>query len=412
MQAHQKEGPLAGVRVIEVGVWHAGPGAAAILGDLGATVIKVESLEGDPERYHGGFGSVEAGAPVKKDGWNILFEMSNRNKRNISLDLKRPEARGVLEDLIRTADIFITNHRQSTVAKLKLDYDSLRTVNERLVHVSISAFGDTGPLAAEGGFDTLAQAYSGMLFIANRVPTPLLLVILDQLTAITATHAAMAALVSRELHGKGQAVHASLYGSATWLQHANLLVTSLVEGAGDFSRERYEVPAFQNTFQAGDGDWMVFTSDLDKFWRPFTVAVDRPDLAEDPRFATQAQRSAANAELIAEMDELFRQRGRDEWVQILRAHGLLVAPVRTYADVVRDEQARANGFMVDFEHSLLGKVSVPGYPVRFSASQVGPRSEAGSLGQHTISVLRDLEYDETRIAELLESGAVQVPPAV
>src|SRR5829696_3615143 len=306
-------GPLSGVRVIDMGVWHAGPGATAILGDLGADVIKVEAPAGDPERMNGRFGKMAGmDLPLVLPDWNMLFEMSNRGKRGIVLDVKRDEARAVLHRLVASADIFLTNIRRSTQPRLGLDFESLRPFNERLVYVSVSAFGEEGPYADLGGFDPLGQAVSGMaMMTGGEEPRLIEMIVLDQLTSITASHAALAGLVARDRTGEAQAIYTSLYGAATWLQHANLLATSWVGKKIDLAWDRTMVSPLRSTFRCKDDAWIIGTNHPPKkYWEPFCQAIGRTDLMTDPRFDEHEKRVGRAPELIGELDETFLERPR------------------------------------------------------------------------------------------------------
>ncbi len=210
-------GPLEGIRVVEYAIWHAGPGASAILGDMGAEVIKIETLSGDPERSAKQLGSVKFDVQGNSD-WSFLFELSNRNKKGICLDIQTPQGREIFHRLVKTADVFLTNLRNSTKPRLGIDYESIRKINPQIIHAGVSGFGVKGPFSDVGAFDPMGQAVSGMLYLTgDDEPVMLQTVVLDQMTSITASHAILTALFYRERHGIGQEVHVSLYSSALWL---------------------------------------------------------------------------------------------------------------------------------------------------------------------------------------------------
>jgi crotonobetainyl-CoA:carnitine CoA-transferase CaiB-like acyl-CoA transferase len=401
-------GPLSGVRVVDMGIWHAGPGGAAILGDLGADVIKVEAPGGDPERIHGRFGRM-AGMelPLVLPDWSMLFEMSNRSKRGIVLDMKSESSRPVLERLVAGADIVTTNVRLSTQARLGVDFESLRTYNDRLVYVNVSGYGETGPYADLGGFDPLGQAVSGMaMMTGDDEPRPVEMIVLDQLTSITASHAALAGLVARDRTGEAQAVYTSLYGAATWLQHANLLATSWVGRKIELAWDRSIVSPLRSTFRCQGDDWIIGTNHPpEKYWEPFCRAIDRVDLLVDERFDQHEKRVQRSAELIAVLDETFVTRSRDDWLERLHDAGLLFAPVNSLQDVLVDEQAVVNGYVRNLEHPLLGELTVPGYPARFEGLAAGTQCPAPRLGQHTADVLAELGFSADEVTELREAGA-------
>lgn len=408
------QGPLHGVRVVEVGVWHAGPGAGAILADLGADVVKVETLEGEPERYQGNFGPMD-NARRKLRNWSTLYEFSNRNKKSVTVDFTTPDGRAILDELIARADVFVTNLRAPTKAKLGLEYESLLEVNPHLIHVNVSGFGKHGPMARAGGWDPLGQAISGMMYISgDEEPSLVQMIILDQLGAIAASHAAVTALFARGRDGGPQEVHTSLYGSAVWLTHMNILAESLMDGKVDISWDRRRNPVLRTTFRCGDGRWLMGTSHPEeKYWKSFCEALGRPDLAEDPRYATVESRGKRLEELYEILDACMLTRSREEWLTVLAAHGVMFAPVNSTKDVLTDEQAAVNNYMVDFEHRALGLIRIPGFPIEFSDYEAGPRAEAPELGEHTVTVLEELGREPSEIERLLAEGVIgeHVPAA-
>jgi formyl-CoA transferase len=400
----RRDGPLSGVRVVECGVWHAGPGAGAILGDLGAEVIKIETLDGDPERYSP-FGGPDI-EPPDYPRWNSLFEMSNRNKRSICLDLGTPDGYEILAELVRGADVFLTNLRKPSKKKLGIDYESLAQYNQGLVHVNVSGFGAEGPMADVGAFDPLGQAISGMAFLTGaEEPALVQVIILDQLTAITASHAAITALYARDRSAAGQEIDVSLYGAALWVMYANLYTTGLYNEEIKIYGPRTTMPALRSMYRCADGRWLMASlNPEDKYWPSLCVAIGRPELRDDPRFATAGARKAANSELTAILDTCFLEMPRAEWIERLHAHGLLFAPLNKVADVLADPQALANGYVEEFDHPYLGRSPIPGYPARFSATPAGTRRASPRLGEHTTEILTELGLSPERIAELKEKG--------
>jgi crotonobetainyl-CoA:carnitine CoA-transferase CaiB-like acyl-CoA transferase len=398
--------PLEGIRVVEFGVWHAGPGAGAILGDLGAEVIKIESLAGDPERKQGNFGPINTRS-VDRDDWCVLFDMSNRNKKSLCIDIARPEGYEVLRRLVEKADVFMTNLRNDTTVRYRVDYESIRLINPTIVHLGVSAYGAKGPLANEGGFDSLGQAISGLLFLRDQDdPAPLQALILDQLAAITASHAAITALLSRTLTGEGQSVHTSLYGAATWMTHANLLFTSALKKNLDLTTfDRRKNSPLRTTFKCGDGRWVMSTNHPEHVhWPTLCRAIGLPGLVDDPRFTTREDRLEHSDALFDVLDAKFREKTSREWIELARAEGLMFTPIQRVGDVLTDEQARANGYVVDFRHEYLGELAVPGFPVEFSGAEAGMQSRAPERGEHSREVLEAVGYSPEEIERLHSSG--------
>ena len=400
--------PLQGIRVVEYGIWHAGPGAGAILGDMGAEVIKVETLKGDPERMARGLGTVRFDHARAKD-WSFLFEFSNRNKKGICLDIGKEKGREAFDRLVESADVFLTNLRNSTKPKLGIDYKTLSRINPKIVHASVSGFGLKGPMSDIGAFDPMGQAISGMMFLTdNDEPVLLQTVILDQMTSIAAAYAVLSALLVRERQGVGQEVHVSLYSSALWLMHANLLVTGLLKSNPMMGWDRFKNPPLRNCYRCKDGNWVMGTHNPeDKYWPTFCRITGQSHLQEDPRYADEIARTRNAADLIPLMDEIFLTRTRDEWMDLFRENGLMFAPVQRIDEVLTDPQAVENDYVVDFHHPILGKVKMPGFPVTYSANRAGTEALAPGLGEHTESVLGEIGYGKKEIESLKKEGAAQ-----
>ncbi len=396
--------PLDGITVVEVGVWHAGPGAAAILGDLGAHVIKVENIEGDPERGEGGTLTLKSQA-IDTPGWSLMFELSNRNKRSIALDLRSDQGREILQILVETADVFITNLRPGAKRKLGIDYETLAALNRRLVHVNVSGFGSEGPLAEEGAFDTLGQALAGMFYVTgHKVPQPLPVVVVDQLTAQNAAQAAVTALLARERSGgEGQDVHVSLYGSGALLWSAQLLWEAALDSKPIVTYDRIQKTPLLSVYRCKDDHWIVGTNPGRALWPTFAEAIGAPELGATP---WNVDDRASQEALYAAIDPLMLERTAAEWVAHLRSKGLLFAPVQDFEQVLADEQARANGYVVEHDHPRLGNIPLPGSPFAFGKQLTSQWNPAPDLGADTDAILRNLGYDSDEIAEMRAQRAV------
>jgi len=408
MEKQKQPRPLEGIRVVEYAIWHAGPGAGAILGDMGAEVIKIESFKGDPERLAKGLGAIRFDDEKTRD-WSFLFELSNRNKKGICLDIKKEKGRKVFNRLIKSADVFLTNLRNSTKPKLGIDYKSLKDINPKIIHASVSGFGLKGPMSDIGAFDPMGQAISGMMFLTD-TDEPILLqtVVLDQMTSIAASYAILSALLVRERQGIGQEVHVSLYSAALWLIHANLLVTGLLKSNPVKTWDRFVNPPMRNCYRCKDGNWIMGTHNPEgKYWPIFCELTQQTHLLDDPRYADEDGRAKNGTELIPLMDKVFLTRTRDEWMVMFRENGLMFAPVQKMKEVLTDPQAVANDYVMDFDHPIFGKVKMPGFPITYSANRAGTETLAPDLGEHTESVLEDIGYDKEEIESLKEEGAIK-----
>jgi len=402
----QRKGPLAGIRVVEYGVFHAGPGAGAILGDLGADVIKIEAAAGDPERYWTVVGGLDISVP---SGESIMYEVSNRNKRGICLDIKKKEGLAVLHRLVSGADVFLTNLRRNTKKVLEIDYTALRRVKPDLIHASVSGYGPAGPAGNIGAFDPLGQARSGMMFLHDpERPALIHLAVLDQATAISMSHAILAALFVRERHGVGQAVDTSLYSSALWLMHANLVTASLLSVDAGMSWVREKNSPLRNNFRCRDGGWIIGVHHPEsKYWETFCQATGQEPLLADPRYADSGSRQEHVKELVALFDTVIATRERSAWMEIFEQHGLMFTPIQTVKEVLSDPQALVNDYVVEFDHPELGKVKIPGYPAGFSECAAGTRSHAPGIGEHTLAILKEAGYSDEDIEALKEGGVVR-----
>jgi crotonobetainyl-CoA:carnitine CoA-transferase CaiB-like acyl-CoA transferase len=399
--------PLEGIKVVEYGVFHAGPGASSILGDLGADVVKIESGLGDPERNWTRLGRIDMSLP---NGENIFFHISNRNKKGIYLDIEKKKGREIFHRLIKEADVFVTNLRKSTKTKLGIDYESLRPVNPQIIHANVSGYGPEGPMKDLGAYDPLGQARSGLMYVSG-APDPVLLHggVMDQATAIAASHAILTALLVRERSGIGQEVHVSLYGTGLWLMYPNIMLSSVMSlGPKDISPNRYDHSPVRNLFRCKDEKWIMVTHHPEeKYWPLFCKATGQSALLADPRFKDNSGRKVHSAELVAIFDKVFATKTQDEWVEILLKEKLMVCAVLNINEIQDDPQARASGYVVDFKDRVFGDVTIPGYPIHFSANRAGTRSFAMTLGEHTDLVMRQIGYTDPEIEELKKEGVIK-----
>ena len=399
-------GPLDGIRIVEYGVFHAGPGGNAILGDLGADIIKIETFAGDPERY---WTKVAGNDFSLKNNESLIFDASNRNKKGICLDIKQKKGREIFDRLVKNADVFLTNLRKSTKAKMGLDYEAISKLNPNIIYASVSGYGTEGPMSDLGAFDPLGSARSGMMYVAgNPEPQLLHIGILDQTTAITVSHAIITALLDRERRGVGQEVHISLYATGLWMQYMNLLIAGVFSINPCTIGDRTKHSPLRNRFCCKDGNWIFGTHHPEnKYWKTFCEVTGQTQLLEDGRYTTENGAPANYAELNEIFDKVFATRTSAEWMEKFLPHGLMFCAVQNILDVKTDPQALANDYLVPFEHPHQGTIQIPGYPIKFSGCHAGTRAAAPQLGEHTNLVLQEAGFSVEEIERLRDEGVVK-----
>ena len=400
--------PLDGIRVIDWTIWQQGPVATAMLGDLGAEVIKIEErVGGDPGR-----GILRAAGADTGSRPNWYFEANNRNKKSLTLDLKQDAAREIVHKLVARSDVFVQNFRKGVAARLGLDYETLRAINPRLIYASATGYGPEGPDSADPSFDQLGLARSGIMNAVGEPDMPPLGVaggIADQMGAVMLAYGVLAALLAREKHGVGQRVDASHLGSMAWLQGLSLSMRLMMGIAMPRQARASAGNPLWNHYKCRDGSWLALGMlQPDRYWADFTVAIGRPELAADERFADLRSRGRNAQACVAILDQAFAQKDRDEWLKILREGGdFIFTIVNRVDDLPDDPQVRANDYVVDFEHPQHGNIQVVGVPVRLSETPGQVRLPAPEFGQHTEEILTELlDYDWDEISALREREVI------
>ncbi len=385
--------PLEGVRVLDWTIWQQGPVATAMLGDLGAEVIKIEERErGDPGR---GMKRVRGLSAEMAEGRNFYFETNNRNKKSMTLDVRKEGAREVVYRLVEKCDVFVQNFRQGVAAKWGLDYATLSRRNPRLIYATASGYGPLGPDSREPAMDYLGLARSGIMnAMGEPGMDPLGVVggIADQMGAIVTAYGVLAAVVARERFGVGQEVDVSHLGSMTALQALNVAAVCLL---GRELPRQERATAFNplwNHYKCGDGRWLALAHlQPDRYWPDFCRALGIEELEHDPRFEDAQRREENAGVLVGILDEIFATRGCDEWLAHLKKAGDFIATrVNTVTDLVTDPQIIENEYIQDFDHPVLGKIKVVGLPVRLSKTPGAVRLAAPDFGQHTEEVLQEV----------------------
>ena len=401
--------PLDGIRVIDWTIWQQGPVASAMLGDLGAEVIKIEErVGGDPGR-----GILRAAGVDVSDRPNWYFEANNRNKKSLTLDLKKPRAQQIVAELVEKSDVFVQNFRQGVAARLGLDYETLSQRNARLIYASASGYGPKGPDSGEPSFDQLGLARSGIMLAAGEPNMPPLGIaggIADQMGAVMLSYGVLAALLARDRHGMGQKVEASHLGSMMMLQGLSLAMKLMMGIAMPRQARARAGNPLWNHYRCRDGRWLALAMlQPDRYWTDFTAVIGRPDLAGDERFADMRVRAQHAEEAVAILDEAFASRDRDEWVKVLRESpgDFIYTIVNSVDELPEDPQVRANDYIVDFEHPQFGTIQLLGMPFGLSETPGQVRTPAPEFGQHTEEVLADvLGYDWDEIGSLRQQEVI------
>jgi crotonobetainyl-CoA:carnitine CoA-transferase CaiB-like acyl-CoA transferase len=404
---------MEGIKVLEMSIGQVGPVGGAMLGDLGAEVVKIEEPKsGDWGRYFQILGTKEPKSPY------AYWENNNRNKRSLAIDLKKEGARDVIYRLAKNCDVFLTNYRPVALEKLGMDYPSLSAHNPGIIYARATGYGTKGPDAGLRVTDLAAQARGGIMTItsgSNGSPGRIGSGMADQLGGIFLAYGTLAALLARERTGVGQEVDTSMLASQMalgsvmlqlFLFRGDLSLSPNVMAAQD--RECANNPLF-NYYQCKDDRWICISMPAtDPVWPDFCRVLEIQDLEKDPRFDTHENRTAVNGrELIAVLDRIFATRSSAEWEKILRELIIPVAVVKNYAEVASDPQVIANNYIVDFEHPTAGDVKYVGLPVQLSKTPGRIRRPAPELGQHTEEILQSLgSYSWEEITGLKDKGII------
>jgi crotonobetainyl-CoA:carnitine CoA-transferase CaiB-like acyl-CoA transferase len=378
----------------------AGPFCGALLGDMGADVIKVEDTQtGDESRTW----------PPHKDGEAVGYLVNNRNKRGICVDLKTADGVEIVRRLARRADVLIENFRTGTMEEFGLAWDALAADNPRLVYCSVSAFGRTGPRAASAGYEALMQAFSGIMSITGEpggAPVRCGVSFLDLTTGIICAFGVVNALLAREKTGRGQRVDGSLLETAIGLlnfQAEGYLLAGAVPRA--LGSAHPSLSPYRN-FRCRDGQWIFIAGANERLWKRLAEALDLGWMTTDPRFATNPERVKHRAELERIVGEAIEGWDREPLLKHLEEAGAPAAPVNTVDQVLTDAQTATRGVIRTMAHPRLGEIPVVGMPVAFSGMDPAIRRPAPQRGEHTDEVLAEYGYSREEIARLRERKVV------
>ena len=394
-------GALDGLIVLDLSRILAGPYATQMLADLGAEVWKVESPWGDDTRRWG---------PPFQEGESAYFLSTNRGKKSLAVNLKDPRGQRIVRRLAERADVLVENFKAGDLARYGLDYPSLAEVNPRLVYASITGFGQTGPRAAEPGYDAALQGMTGIMSVTGDPDGPPMKVgvaWIDVLTGLTAAVGILAALREREISGRGQHLDLALFdvGVAAMVNQAQAyLMTGLAPKR--MGNAHPQIVPYQ-AFEASD-KWFILAVGNDTQYRRLVEAIGRPDLWEDARFRTNAGRVEHRSELVAELARVFKTRSRAEWLELLRGAGVPVTPVNDVGEALADPQAEARGLLWEVAHPKLGSTPLLASPLQhMDRTPARPAGPPPLLGQHTREVLTGaLGMDEDEVRALAEEGVL------
>jgi len=372
----------------------AGPTAVRQLADWGAEIIKVEATEGD-----GGLGGARHGPD---------FQNLHRNKRSITLDLKKPEGLEVLRRLVKDADVVVENYRPDVKFRLKVDYESLKAINPRLIYASISGFGQDGPYRDRPGFDQIAQGMGGLMSITGlpgQGPVRVGIPVADLTAGIFCAMGILVALLEREESGEGQWVQSSLLGAQIAMldfQAARWLMAKEVPGQAG-NNHPTSIPT--GVFKTADGHINIAAAG-EEIYQRLCKALGAPGLATDPNYASDVQRRKNRDKLNAAIEEITKTKSSAEWIEILNKAGVPSGPIYRMNEVFDDPQVKHLGIAQAVEHPKLGRIELVGQAVTLSRTPSRLYSATPERGEHTDEVLREIGYDEKAIAALREGGVI------
>ena len=398
-------GMLDGLRVVEMGLWVAVPAAGGIMADWGADVVKIEPPAGDPMRA---MFRLSAGSLVDK---NPPFDLDNRGKRSVVIDVGTPAGRDLAYRVVERADVFVTNMRPDALARLGFDHETLRARFPRLIYASVTGYGLRGPESNRPGYDVGAfWARSGIAFghiVEDGAPAALRGGLGDHVTAMSIVTGILAALHARERTGQGRLVETSLLRTAMYTLGWDLSIQL------EFDKVKLPVPRTEietplmNSYRAGDGRWFFLIGlEADRHFPGVARVIERPEIVDDPRFATARDRRHNRTALIGLFDEAFATRPLAEWAERFDREGVWWAPVQSFSEVVRDPQAKAAGALIDAPSRGGGTSRSVATPIGFDGAPVAVRAPSPLLGEHTDEVLREVGVDDATLARLRAEGVV------
>ena len=392
--------PLDGVRVLDLSKVLAGPLCAQYLGDLGAEVIKVEAVgQGDETR---------GWPPFPAPGLGTVFLSANRNKRSIAINMKSEKGRALVYELAKSADVAIESFGTGVAERLRIDADSLRALNDRLIHCSISGFGRSGPLKNSPGYDVILQAFSGVMSMTGDeaggyIRSPISPI--DQMTGVHAFSGILACLLAREKSGKGASIQVSLFDTALGLLGYNLQTFWERGAQPQKCGSSHESLCPYQAFEAADGPIMIGVAN-DNLWRKFCGVAGLNAIVDDPKFRTNAERVKHRAETLQHVQSVITTDTVAHWNEALNEVGIPCSPINTLAQLLDHPHTKADKLIMQYDHPAAGRLNCVGHPVTFVGEERAPGLPPPTLGQHTDDVLKDMGLSDASIAELRQDEII------
>jgi len=390
--------PLEGIRILDFTWAQQGPYSTVLLADMGAEIIKIENREGERGRW------AARGMPQPVP----YFVAHDRGKNSVTLDVRTPQGREIVMRFVERVDVVVSNMRPGVMEKLGLGYEQVRAVNPRIIYACASAFGPLGEQATRPGLDIVGQAMGGIMSVTGpegAPPMPAGAAIADQVGAIFLCTGILAALVKRERTGEGEQVDVSLYGSQIALQSWELNTASMLGQPSPRAGQGHPLitpGGVWRSFETADGWLVVGGVDANRYVRLCKLM----GLDHLAALSADERRAAGAASIMAEMEPRFRQETTAYWLERFIENDIIGAPVQTYHDVVNDPQAWANGYLIEQDHPVYGRIKVAGSPILFGRTVPEPGAPAPELGQHTEHYLQELGYSWDEIAKLRDECVI------
>jgi len=402
MSESANQGPLCGVRIVELTSVVLGPYACQMLGDLGADVVKIEPLTGDTNRHLGPFS--------KTENMRSMYLGCNRNKRSVSLDLKTASGKSAALEIIKTADVMIHNFRPAAMQRLGLDYDEVKRLSPEIIYCATYGYSKKGPYGDKGALDDSIQAASGIAVLQSKVegePRYLPTVIADKTTAQNVVQAVLAALFYKERTGEGQEIEVPMFESmVSFVMTEHLWGQTFIPAKGEAGYVRL-MAKHRRPYKTKDDRYLALLPYWDNHWKTFCELTKRTELITDPRFTSMSERLKNIDDSYRITGEIVATKTRQQWIELLGETNVPMMVVNSLDELVDDPQLKASGFWHEMEHPTEGRLRLSGPPINFSKSPASIRSVPPLLGEHSVEVLSEAGISPATIEEMLISGTAK-----